>query len=293
MKNRLLKQTKNINIFDIIRVFVIILFTLFAAYPFIYTLVGSFNDGLDYAYGGVWLYPRVFTFANYQVVLSDTRLYTALFNTAAITILGTIGGLLFTSCVAYAMSSNKLRGKKFFWMFNLITMFFGGGIIPYYMVILFTGLYNSFLVYIIPTLYSVFNMIILTNFFKSIDIAMREAAMIDGANEFRIWWSIYMPVSKPALATIAMWLILGRWNTYMATLLFTDRDQSLWTLQFYLMRIIRDSSMPSIDGALLEQVSGQTITFAAIVVAIVPMACMYPILSKYFSKGLMIGSLKG
>ena len=208
---------ERINYADVIIVFILIIFTLLALYPFVYTIAGSFNDGIDYEYGGIWLFP----------------LRKAIDQTEAFTVAGVAGGLVFTSCVAYAMSHPKLKFHKVFWVINMITMFFGGGLIPYFMLIKGIGLYNSFLVYIIPSLYSVYNMIVLTNFFRGIDNSMRESAMLDGANEFRIWWSLYMPVSMPALATVGLWLTVGHWNSYMPTLIYTKKDESMWLLQFY------------------------------------------------------------
>ena len=191
------------------------------------------------------------------------------------------------------MSHNRLKGKKIFWTINMITMFFGGGLIPYFMLIVNIGLYDSFLVYIVPALYSVYNMIVLTSFFKGIDTSMRESAMMDGANEFRIWWSLYLPVSTPALATVGLWLAVARWNSYMPTLVYTKKDESMWLLQYYLMRIIKDASLPDADPSISQQISSRTISFAAIVVATIPIFCVYPFVSKYFTKGVMLGAIKG
>ncbi len=283
-----------INGFDVLIYAVLILFGLITLYPFVFTLAGSFNDAMDYDYGGVWLFPREFTFASYEVVFTDSRIYGAFFITTAITVIGTVTGLLFTSCVAYALSRRSLRGSKFFWIINMIPMFISGGMIPMYMLIQFSGLYNTFMVYILPGLYSVFNMIILCNFFRGIDEGLYESAKIDGAGEFRIWFSIYMPVSKPALVTVALWIAVGRWNTYMPTLLWTDISSSrLWTLQFYLMRLIREKDLSTMDGNYWGKVSAQTLSFAAIVVSMIPVVLAYPFMSKHLAKGITLGSMKG
>lgn len=287
------KLIQKINIFDVLISFVLLLFALMALYPFVYTLAGSFNDGVDFGYGGIWLFPRKFTLANYTTVLNDARLYRAFVNTLISTVVGVALALTFTSCVAYAMSHPKLKAKKFFWVFNMITMFFSGGLVPYFILILVLGLFDSFLVYIIPGMYSVYNMIVLSSFFKSIDSGMRESALIDGASEFRIWWSLYMPVSTPALATVGLWVAVARWNSYMPTLVYTSKDESMWLLQYYLMRIIKDSSMPDVDASVSQEVTAKTISFAAIIVATVPIFCVYPFVSKYFTKGIMLGAVKG
>lgn len=164
---------------------------------------------------------------------------------------------------------------------------------PYYLMINLIGLYDSFLVYIIPTMYSVFNMIIISVFFRSIPNEIHEAAVMDGANEYRIWWSIYMPNSKPVLATVGLWIIVGHWNSYMPTLLYTSRSENMWTLQYYLMRIIRDASMPEgLDGILSEQITPQTVSLAAMIVAMLPMIILFPFVQKFFTKGALGGSLK-
>ncbi len=281
------------NVFDGIIYTVLILFAFSALYPFIYTLASSLNDAQDLMYGTVWFFPRQFTFASYMVELTDIRLYRSFFNTVIATVATVVLALLLTSCVAYALSSRRLKGKKFFWYANLITMFVSGGMIPSYMVMVFLGLYDNFLVYILPAVYSVYNMIILTNFFKSIDVGLYEAAVMDGAGEFRIWLTIFMPISKPALATVGLWIAVGRWNAYMPTMLYTSKKESMWLLQYYLMRLIREGETPTVDGAYFGAVSAQTLSFAAIIISSVPILLVYPFINRFFSKGIMIGSLKG
>lgn len=286
------KQIK-INVFTVMIYLVVILFCLLTLYPFIYTLAGSFNDGQDFMKGGVFLYPREFSLANYQVVFLDERFWIALRNTVLRTVIGTVLALLFTSLVAFAMSRNELKGKKVFRFIMIFTMFFSGGLVPYYMMINLVGLYDSFLVYIIPTMFSVYNMIIISTFFRTIPEELHEAAVMDGASEYRIWWSIYLPNSKPVLATVGLWVVVGHWNSYMPTLLYTSRDESMWTLQYYLMRLIRDASLPSgMEGGIAEQITAQTVSFAAMVVVMLPMLLLYPWLQKYFVKGALGGSIK-
>lgn len=288
-KNKIYKT----NIWDIIIIAIVGGLALLTLYPFIYTIAGSFNEGSDYLFGGVWFYPRKFTLANYQVVLEDLRFWVALKNTVLRTVIGTTIAVIFTSCVAYGMSQKELRFKKFFRIFNIATLFFSGGLVPYYLMINLVGLYDSFLVYIIPTMFSVYNMIIISVFFKSIPYEIHEAAIMDGASEFRIWWSIYMPNSKPVIATVSLWVIVGHWNSYMPTLLFTSRDESLWTLQYYLMRLIRDSNIPEgLEGVLANQITPQTVALAAMVVTMIPMLILYPFVQKHLVKGALGGAVK-
>lgn len=292
-KNKKIRKRNKNNIYDYLMWAIVIGLAIVTLYPFIYTLAGSFNDGQDYLFGGVWLLPRKFTLANYQVVFGDYRFWLALKNTVIRSVIGTAVALIFTSCVAYGMSQKELRFKKFFRIINIITLFFSGGLVPYYLMINLVGLYDSFLVYIIPTMFSVYNMIILSVFFKGIPEEIHEAAVMDGANEYRIWWSIYMPNSKPVLATVGLWIIVGHWNSYMPTLLFTSRREEMWTLQYYLMRVIRDASMPEgIDGVFSEQITPQTVSLAAMIVTMLPMVILYPFVQKFFTKGALGGSIK-
>ena len=291
MKREKLHKTTSFSLSGAVIILILVLIALVTLYPFVYTLAGSFNDGTDFEKGGVWLFPRVFTLDNYKAVFSDHRLWIGLGNTVLRTVIGTAAALIVTSCVAYAMSQRELPCKRFFRVFNVITMFFSGGIVPFFLVVNILGLYDNFLVYILPSLYSVYNMIVISTFFRGIGQGVREAAILDGASEMRIWWSVFMPMSTPVLATVGLWIAVMHWNSYLPTLLYTSKDESMWTLQYYLMRIIKDASLPEGD-AVNENVTAQTISFAAMVVAMIPIVCIYPFLQKYFAKGAALGSLK-
>ena len=291
MKKERLRKTTSFSVSGTVIIFILVLIALITLYPFVYTLAGSFNDGTDFEKGGVWLFPRVFTLDNYTAVFSDYRLWIGLGNTVLRTVVGTTAALIVTSCVAYAMSQRELPCKRFFRVFNVITMFFSGGIVPFFLVVNILGLYDNFLVYILPSLYSVYNMIVISTFFRGIGQGVREAAILDGASEMRIWWSVFMPMSTPVLATVGLWIAVMHWNSYLPTLLYTSKDESMWTLQYYLMRIIKDAALPEGD-AVNENVTAQTISFAAMVIAMIPIVCVYPFLQKYFAKGAALGSLK-
>ena len=291
MKKERLHKTTSFSLSGAVIIFILVLIALITLYPFVYTLAGSFNDGTDFEKGGVWLFPRVFTLDNYTAVFSDYRLWIGLGNTVLRTVVGTTAALIVTSCVAYAMSQRELPCKRFFRVFNVITMFFSGGIVPFFLVVNILGLYDNFLVYILPSLYSVYNMIVISTFFRGIGQGVREAAILDGASEMRIWWSVFMPMSTPVLATVGLWIAVMHWNSYLPTLLYTSKDESMWTLQYYLMRIIKDAALPEGDAA-NENVTAQTISFAAMVIAMIPIVCVYPFLQKYFAKGAALGSLK-
>ena len=195
MKKERLRKTTSFSVSGTVIIFILVLIALITLYPFVYTLAGSFNDGTDFEKGGVWLFPRVFTLDNYAAVFSDYRLWIGLGNTVLRTVVGTAAALIVTSCVAYAMSQRELPCKRFFRVFNVITMFFSGGIVPFFLVVNILGLYDNFLVYILPSLYSVYNMIVISSGYRGISEELHDSAVIDGAGELRIWAQIYFPLS--------------------------------------------------------------------------------------------------
>lgn len=294
-KKRALGRRKkaNIHLFDVLNTVWMAVFCVMCIFPIIYVIAGSFSQGADYAKGGIYLLPRVFTFENYKLVLSDPAFYRSYLVTIARTVIGTLTGLVFTSAVAYAMSRNNLKGKKFFYWANIVTMFFGGGLVPYFLIIQAMGLYDTFWVYIIPSLYSVYNMIVISSFFRGISSEIHEAAEIDGAGELYIWWKIYMPLSKPVLATVALWLAVGHWNSYFDTMLYTSSEE-LQTLQHFLLKAISTSTMTEgLPETMMQSVSAMTVSLAAIILSIIPVLFAFPFVRKNFQSGIMIGSLKG
>jgi putative aldouronate transport system permease protein len=262
-------------------------------YPVIYVLAGSFNQGADYAAGGIYFLPRLFTFENYKVVLTNSGLWQGYWVTISRTVVGTLSALVFTSIVAYAMSRPNLRYKNTFYWINIFTMFFSGGLIPFFLIIRSIGLYDNFLVYIIPALYSVYHMIIFSAFFRTISDELHEAALVDGANEFRIYWQIYMPLSKPVIATVALWLAIGHWNAYFDTMIFTN-SKELQTLQYFLLKAIQTATLTEgMPAEMMLRLSPKTISLAAIIVSMIPVLFFFPFVRKNFQSGIMIGSLKG
>lgn len=291
-KNFNKKKTK-VYLFDVINFLWMGLFCLCCIYPIYYVLIGSFNQGADYDKGGVYLLPRIFTFENYRIVLRKTEMWHSYLVTFGRTIIGTVTSVAYTSIVAYAMSRSNLKFKKAFYYINIFTMFFGGGLVPYFLIIKSLHLYDSFWVYIIPGLYSVYNMIVMSSFFKSISNELHEAAVVDGAGEFRIWWQIYLPLSKPVLATVALWAAVGHWNSYFDTMIYTASDK-LHTLQYFLLKAISTSNMTEgMPSDMLERISARTISLAAIIISIIPVLFFFPFVRKNFQSGIMIGSLKG
>lgn len=269
------------------------LFAVITFYLLWYVIIGAFSNGQMYASGGVFLIPKGFTFANFEVIFQDSEFWTSFRNTVFRTAVGIVAELLFTALVAYAMTSKHLRCKKaYYWIF-IFTMFFSGGIVPMYLLFRILGLYDTFWVYILPSIFSVYNMIIISNFYKGIPESLYEAAELDGAGELRIWALIYMPLSKPVLATVALWIAVDHWNSYMGTMLYTQAGEWTITLQYYLKQLINEASGVGAGSEYSDVVTARTISYAGIIVALIPIMCVYPFIQKHFTKGIMVGSLKG
>lgn len=287
---------RRMDLFSIVNYMVLGLFCLITLYPLYFVLVGSFNDGGDYMRGGVYFYPRDFSLINYKIVLQDERLFTGFQVTILRTVIGTVTSVLFTAMVSYAMSRRNLIGRSpYYWVF-LVTMFFGGGLIPYFLVLKQLALINSFWVYIIPSLFSVFNMIIFNSFFREIPEEIHESATVDGAGEFRIFIALFIPLSVPVLATVALWNAVYHWNSFFDAMIFTNKPD-LMPLQLFLMKMIREADVVSnslfMPPQVQKQISVQTLRMAAIMISTVPILLVYPFLQRYFVSGFMVGSLKG
>ena len=286
------------NGWDYLMIGVLVLFALICVYPFWYVVIGSFSDGADYMRGGVYLWPREWSLQNYQVTLVDSRLWIGFRVTIARTFICTITHVLFTAMVAYAMSRNDLPCRKFIYWFNMFTMFFGGGLIPFYILLKQLKLINTFWVYVIPGLYSVYNMIICSNYFRSIPEEIHESATMDGASEFKVFYKLYLPLSTPVLATIALWVGVGHWNAFFDSMVYTT-SRELQTLQLYLYKMIKtaefvsSADMGGLPSEVQSNVTATTVRYATIVISTIPILCIYPFLQRFLTKGIMLGSLKG
>ncbi|WP_022774716.1 carbohydrate ABC transporter permease [Butyrivibrio sp. AE2015] len=289
---------KKIEPFEVIVSIFMILISLICIFPFIYVLAGSLNEGMDYMRGGIYFFPRKLSFDNYRMVFNDKRLLIGIKNTCLRTVIGTVTGTYFTALVAYGMSRKDLIFRKQIYWFNIFTMFFGGGMIPTYLVFSKLHLINSFLVYIIPSLYSVFNMIIFSNFYNEIPEEIHEAGAIDGASEWQIFYKLYLPSSGPVLATIALWIGVFHWNSFFDSMVYTS-NSNLQTLQLFLVKLIKEASMAEGEAAtkvpaqVVRTTSITTIRYAAIVINMLPVLFVFPFVQKYLSKGVIIGAVKG
>lgn len=292
----MVKKLKGYGAFDIFLIVLFVLLVLIMIYPVYFVVVCSFNEGADYISGGIYLFPRKATLYNYVVVFANKELWSAYFITISRTVLGTTIALSFTTMVAYAMSRKELPFKKTIYIINIFTMFFGGGLIPFFLVIKLLNFYDTYWLYLIPCMYSVYHMIVISSYFSSLPEELREAAVLDGAGEWRMLLTIAVPLSTPVLATVGLWTAVGHWNSFFDAMVFTQSSE-LVTLQLYLMRLINSNNLNlgsvTLPENVAENMTPEVITFASIVVGVLPIMIVFPFISKYFEKGIMIGSVKG
>lgn len=295
--NILSRKTKKEAIFDIFNVILMLIICFVTLYPIWFTLINSFNEGVDAMLGGIYWWPRKFSIENYLTVFNSSGIITAMFITIAKTLIGTLVHVFFTAMVAYAFSKRELMGRKIYMTIGLVTMFFGGGLIPYFILLRNLGLVDNFLVYIIPAMFSFYDLLIFVAFFREIPQGLEEAAKIDGANDFRIFLKVIIPVSLPVIATIALFHGVYQWNDYFSGVIFINKPE-LQPIQTYLYRIVAQSGSnqavsAAASGIVGRTTTGQSVKLATMVVATLPIVCVYPFLQKYFVKGMLLGSVKG
>lgn len=274
------------------------LFCLTTLYPFINTVALSFNEGTDALKGGVYLWPRAFTWANYQRVFRDNSVLQAYFITILRTVIGTVCTLVFTGIMAYGLSKKYLMGRRGYMILCTIGMIFNAGIIPTYIFYRDVNLLNNFLVYILPSAVNIWNMILMKNFFEQIPAGLEESAEIDGASTMRTFVSIVIPISMPIIATISIFSAVGQWNAWYDAYIFCTTNTNLHPIQTHLYKVIALSQATADNAAesqLLERlkVNVTTVRAATVTITILPIIFIYCLFQKHFIKGVMIGSLKG
>lgn len=291
------RRTKGDVAFDLLNNLGMLIICFLTLYPIWYVLINSFNDGKDAMLGGIYWWPRVFSLENFKAVFNNPGIMTAMVLTVAKTLIGVVAHVFFTAMVAYAFSRKELIGGKLYILMGTITMIFTGGLIPTYLLIRDLHLLDTFWVYIIPVLFSFFDLIIFMTFFRDIPDGLEEAGRIDGANDWTIFLRIVLPVSMPVLATIALFHGVYQWNDYFAGIIYVNKE-SLQPIQTFLYRVVAQSSSNIMTTALqgnavTKTVTSQSVKLATMVVTTLPIVFAYPFLQRYFVKGMMIGSIKG
>lgn len=294
-----MKETKGQKIFKVFNYTFLGLLGLVTFYPFWYVLIASLNTGRDFMRGGVWLFPREFTLENYAKAFADDRIGPSLQISVAATLIILVVGLLFTALAAYAMCVKTLPGRTFLNFFWYFTTLFGGGIVPYYMVLRSMGLTSSFWLYVIPSVYSFYNFVLLRTNFAGIPYELRESAQLDGASEWTIMSRIYIPLSKPILATLALFIGVGKWNDWF-TAAYYQSKAALYPAATVLQRILAEASAGSqvkvgqeTASAAMTTYTSQSLQMAFVMILTMPIVVVYPFLQKYYVKGVMVGSVKG
>lgn len=288
-------RTPGNRIFDGVNAFMLIFFASLTLFPFLYVLAVSLSPLEQVMRGGLILWPETFTFDSYKMIFANSHFTTSLWVTIGITFVGTIANLVLTISMAYPLSKKRLKGRSVILFLVLFTMLFSGGMIPSFLVMKWLGLLNSFWSVIIPGAINAFNLIILKNFFQGIPDALEESGRIDGASNTGVLFKIILPLSMPALATFTLFYAVGHWNQFFLSVMYVN-DSSLWPIQVILRQMIIEGSVEEYQAAIANgslEIMPTTIKMAAIIVATVPILCVYPFLQKHFAKGVMLGSIKG
>lgn len=279
--------------FDYFLVAFFVLILIITLYPFLNVLAISLNDATDTLRNVNFIIPRQLTLYNYNYVFKEGGIFGPLVISIARTVIGTVLGVIGTAMLAYVLSRRDFVFQKLFTVMFVITMYVGGGLIPEYLLIMRTlHLGNNFMVYILPGVLWVYNMILVRSYIDGLPMALQEAAKLDGANDFQVWYIVILPLCAPVIATIALFYAVGQWNSFMDTYLYA---KDLPTLQYKLYEIMAQATMqldPHSSSTLTRAVTPMAIRMAVTVVATVPIIIVYPFVQKYFVGGMTVGAVK-
>ncbi|MDD6684067.1 MAG: carbohydrate ABC transporter permease [Clostridiales bacterium] len=279
--------------FDVLNVILLLLLGLIVIIPFYFTIIRSFLTQQEYVMSGTPLWPENPTIGNYRDIFIGTGMLRSFFNSVLYTVLGTAFSMFLATTMAYGLSKKNYPGRGLFQSMIIFTMYFGGGTVPFFLLLKDLGLYGNRYAVVIALAFNAFNMIILRNFFEALPPDLEEAAMLDGASPFRIFWQIVLPLMKPALATVTLYFVVDRWNEWFwSSLVLIDRD--MWPMQLELRQIMWSSSAMAaeVPAELGRKTYAEGMKAAAVIVTMLPIMCIYPFLQKYFAKGVMIGAIK-
>ncbi|MDL2302038.1 carbohydrate ABC transporter permease [Lachnospiraceae bacterium OttesenSCG-928-D06] len=285
---------------QLVQIFIYIIVGLIAistVLPFLYVIAGSFATERELTERAFFIFPREFSLNAYKYIIRSGDIFKGLKNSIIVTACGTIINMFFTTTLAYPLSRQYLRGRNFFINMVIITMLFSGGMIPIYLVVSSLNLTNTYWALWLPGAISAFNMIIVKNYFQGIPRELEEAARVDGSSDLGIFLKIVIPLSKPTLASVSLFYAVGHWNSYFNAMLYiNERDKEV--VQIALRRIIFlaggiNTDGTPIDWGMLGQPPEKAVKMATTVVATLPILLVYPFIQKYFTKGIMVGAVKG
>lgn len=289
-------QKKNkLKIFDIILYIIFGFLALLTLYPFYNVLIISLSNTVTSAKYSPYLYPHVFDFTGYKAIVNDIYFFKSLSTTLIVTVVGVTLNMTFSVVTAYVLSKKHLVGRRFFLGMILFAMLFSGGLIPIYLLVCGLRLDNTIWSMILPTMISTYYLIIMKNYFISLPPSLEEAARMDGASQWTVLTKVYIPISKPFMATFALFYAVERWNGWWEAYLYIN-NKNIKPLQIYLRDVLVSFNTQLGSQAQSVMSSGkvfvQSVQMAAIIITMVPIICVYPFLQKYFVKGVMIGSVK-
>ena len=293
------KYSLSYKIFSVFNTIFMILIGIIMLYPYLNTVAKSFDAAASSSFS---LFPSEFSLEGYKMLLGDESVFRAFFVSLESVICSVALSLLVQFGCAYSLSKRSLLGKNFFVMLFMIPQFISAGVIPVYVMLSKYHLLNNFWVYVVPSLFSFYNVVIIRTFIQStIPVSLEEAATIDGANELTIFFRIILPLCKPILATIALWIMVAKWNDYTTTLMYVT-DSSLYTLQYKMMELIKEgdrlqalavqAQQQGISMNVKKMATSESVISAQVVLTTLPIICVYPFLQKYFVSGIMMGSVK-
>jgi putative aldouronate transport system permease protein len=296
-KQQAIRKPSDERAFDFVIYVIAAIIIIIVLYPLLFIVSASFSDPSKVLNGDVWLLPKGVTLEAYKSILHNDKIWTGYRNTIVYTVVGTLINIIMTILAAYPLSRPDLPGRGKIMVLITLTMFFGGGLIPTYMLVKELGMVNTMWALIVPGAIATYNLIVMRTYFQSsIPWELQEAAHMDGCSNWRLLFSIILPLSKPILAVMVLFYAVGHWNSYFAALIYI-RDEALHPLQLVLREILMISQSAGIEGGsvgLEDQILlAESIKFAVIIVSTLPVLIMYPFVQRHFVKGVMIGSLKG
>ncbi len=278
--------------FEIIKCVIIIFSIIVSVYPLLYIFSVSISDPLEVMKGNIVLLPKGICLDSYKEVLKNSSIISGYGNTILYVVVGTALSVAITTLGAYALSNKRLIFRKFFNKMFVFTMFFGGGMIPTYLVVKWCGLLNSMWSFLLMGAVSVYNLTVMRSFFEGLPKELEESAFVDGANDLRVFFSIILPCSKAIVSTMVLFYAVGIWNSFLWPFLLLD-DKTKYPLQVVLRQIIIAGDTKMSNSAGDVSTLPETIKYATIFFSILPILCVYPFVQKYFVKGVMIGGVKG
>lgn len=295
------KDSLSRRIFYFCNVVFLLLIAATVLFPYLNVLAKAFNEGSDTAMGGIIIWPRKFTLTNMSTVLRSKGFFGSFMVSVCNVVLGTLIRLIVQFMVAYVFLNERFIGHKFFMYMFMIPMYFGGGLIPKYILYSNIGFLNNYLVYILPGCFSVYNMIIIRSYLSSIPSSLRESAKVDGANDLIIAFRIMFPLAKPVIATVALWSAVGLWNDWTTTLYFITKKE-LFTMQYLLVQVLKEAEkmqalikealMLGVELDVKLEVTSESVQSAQLIITTLPIVIVYPFLQKYFISGITLGAVK-